>query len=156
MSELNNLLKPQLIELAEDILKIDLKSDDTKNEIIAKIDESQVENKNALIDEAIELIRSKPVKELLPDQKDFNIKAYDRFSFLTLDKLRRTKQVLGKGEQEELDKLKKVVLKQEGKTPLKSNTYKVASKLIRLVEGVPVPNAVYNSFSDYAKEKLFV
>lgn len=139
MSNLGKLKKDELIELAKS-LELDVKADDNKDEIVKMIKDS------GKYDDS----------ESLETQTDFNREKYDRFVFLTCDKLRRTKQVLHEKEQNELNDLKRIVMKYEGKKPIKTNTYKIGAVIVRLVEGVAVPNDVYNLFSDYAKKELFV
>ena len=136
MESLGKMTKKELLVLA-DSLELDAKADDNKDEIIKIIVDSGKYSEEE-------------------EQTDFDVKAYERYCYLFIDKMRRIGGKLKPEEQEELNSLKKVVFNQSGKKSQKTNIYKVGSINIYLVEGVPVPNAVYNAFSEYAKKNLFV
>ena len=139
MSKLEELKKSELIDLAKS-LELDVKADDNKDEIVKIIIDSGKYSE----------------EEELPDQKEFNMNAYERYSFLHIDKQRRKGEKLSEAEQKEMDSLKKYAFSNPGKKSMVTKIYKVGARKIYLIEGLPVPNDVYNSFSEYAKENLFM
>lgn len=130
MADLSRLNKTELQEKCIE-LEIEFVEDDTKAELIAKIESVDVSD------------------------QEFDIQAYERVAFLTLDAKRRKGGRLSETEEKELKELKPIAYKNKGRTPIVTDTYKVAHKTIRLVEGLPTPESVFLMFSKYGQENLF-
>lgn len=87
--------------------------------------------------------------------KDFDMKAYNEVVHLTLESYRRKNNQLTKPEKERLEAAEKVAYKNKGRKPLKTDTYRVQMKTVRLVKGLPTPESVVQMFSEVAQKKLF-
>jgi len=87
--------------------------------------------------------------------EEFNLEAYEKVVFLTLDKLKRKNEKLTDAEEKELEAAEKIAFNNPGKKAMKTETYVVSMRTVRLVKGLPTPDEVIGLFSAEGQKHLF-
>lgn len=105
--------------------------------------------------EAAEAAEAKAKAKAAEAAESFDMEAYETVTFLTLDKKRRKSEKLSDQEQEKLDAAKKIAFANKGRKATRTETYRVAMGIVRLVEGLPTPESIISKFSEHGQSILF-